>query len=45
MIVEYHPAVAAEVDNARKYYDKELSGLGDEFVGEFERQILLNSGR
>ena len=50
MIVEYHPAVEAEVDNARKYYDKELPGLGDEFVEEFERRSFvsrqaLNSGR
>ncbi|HXI22842.1 MAG TPA: hypothetical protein VNG71_03125 [Pyrinomonadaceae bacterium] len=39
-MVEYHPSVGAEVDNARKHYNKELPGLGDEFVEEFERQIL-----
>ena len=39
MIVEYHPAVGVEVDNARKYYNKKLPGLGEEFVEEFERQI------
>jgi hypothetical protein len=49
MIVEYHPAVEAEVHNARKYYNKKLPGLGDEFVEEFEPRYsvshqVLNSG-
>ena len=40
MIVEYHPAVEKELDDARAYYEKRLPGLGTEFIEEFERRIL-----
>lgn len=40
MRVEYPPAIETEIDEIRGYYDERSSGLGSEFVGEFERQIL-----
>ena len=40
MIIEYHPAVALELDEIRNYYNQRSAGLGDEFVDEFERQVL-----
>lgn len=40
MRVEYHPAIEAEIEEIRGYYDERSPGLGSEFVGEFERQVL-----
>src|SRR6266446_5008515 len=40
MIIEYHPAVALELDEIRNYYNQRSAGLGDEFIDEFERQVL-----
>jgi plasmid stabilization system protein ParE len=40
MRVEYHPAIETEINEIRSYYDERSPGLGSEFVGEFERQIL-----
>ena len=40
MIIEYHPAVAIELEEIRSFYNDRSSGLGDEFVEEFERQVL-----
>lgn len=40
MRVEYHPALEAELGEIRDYYNDRSSRLGDEFVDEFERQVL-----
>ena len=40
MRVEYHPAVKQELHEIIKYYNLCSQGLGDEFLNEFERQIL-----
>ena len=40
MKVEYHPAVEAELRQIRRYYEDRSPGLGTEFIGEFERQVL-----
>src|SRR5438045_9113079 len=40
MIVEYHPAIEQDLHNIRAYYNERTRGLGDDFLGEFERQIL-----
>ncbi len=40
MKIEYHPALGAELEEARDYYDERLLGLGRDFVDEFERQVL-----
>ncbi|MEZ0387722.1 MAG: type II toxin-antitoxin system RelE/ParE family toxin [Verrucomicrobium sp.] len=40
MRIEYHPAVAAELEEVRDYYASRSEGLGDDFVNEFERQVL-----
>lgn len=48
MIVEYHPAVAGELAEARDFYEERVPGLGREFIDEFERQVLkiaANPGR
>ena len=40
MTIEYHPAVAEELEEIRDYYESKSDGLGQEFVSEFERQVL-----
>jgi plasmid stabilization system protein ParE len=40
MTIEYHPAVEQDLDNARKFYEKNSLGLGMQFIDEFERQVL-----
>src|SRR5437899_12077935 len=41
MIIEYHPAIALELGEIRSFYNQRSSGLGEEFVDEFERQVLV----
>jgi len=41
MKIQYHPALRAELEEARDYYDERSPGLGREFIDEFERQILI----
>lgn len=40
MTIEYHPAVAGELEEIRNFYDQRSPGLGSEFIDEFERQVL-----
>ncbi len=40
MRIEYHPAIADELEAIRNYYEKCSAGLGRDFVDEFERQIF-----
>ena len=40
MIITYHPAVARELEEARRFYENQAPGLGNEFINEFERQVL-----
>ncbi len=40
MRIEYHPAIERELREIIKYYNECSPGLGHEFLGEFERQIL-----
>ena len=40
MTIEYHPAVEGEVAEARDFYESRVPGLGQDFVDEFERQVL-----
>ena len=40
MRVEYHPAVEAELNEIRRYYEERSPGLGAQFIDEFERQVL-----
>ena len=40
MRIDYHPALEAELADARNYYDEQSPGLGRDFVDEFERQVL-----
>jgi len=40
MIVEYHPAVEQELKEARTFYENRSSGLGEQFIDEFEHQAL-----
>lgn len=37
MIIEYHPAVEAELQEIRNFYETRSPGLGREFIDEFER--------
>lgn len=39
MRIEYHPEVAAELEEIRDFYEQSSSGLGAEFVDQFERQM------
>jgi len=41
MRLEYHPAVANELEKIRDYYEQKSNGLGDRFVDELEQQIFL----
>jgi plasmid stabilization system protein ParE len=40
MRIDYHPAVAAELEEIRDHYEGCSEGLGGDFVNEFERQVL-----
>ena len=40
MKIEYHPKVENELKEIIKYYNQCSSGLGTEFLDEFEKQIL-----
>ena len=40
MRIEYHPALEAELAEVRDYYNARSRGLGDDFVDEFEREVL-----
>lgn len=40
MKIEYHPAVADELEEIRDHYEEKSAGLGKAFVDEFERQLL-----
>ncbi len=40
MRIDYHPAVAKELEEIRDYYESGSPGLGREFVDEFERHML-----
>ncbi len=40
MKVEYHPAIACELEEIRDHYEGLSIGLGTDFVNEFERQVL-----
>ncbi len=41
MRVEYHPAMEAELQAIRSYYDNQSPGLGRQFIDEFEHQVLV----
>jgi toxin ParE1/3/4 len=40
MRIEYHPSLHAELEEVRDYYESQSLGLGQDFVDEFERQVL-----
>ncbi len=40
MRVEYHPFIGDELQEIRDYYEARSQGLGDDFVNEFEQQVL-----
>lgn len=40
MKIEYHPSIHTELEEVRDYYESQSRGLGQDFVNEFERQIL-----
>ena len=40
MKIEYHPAIEGELKEIIDYYNKHSSGLGKDFLSEFERQIF-----
>lgn len=40
MRIDYHPAVAAELEEIRNRYESCSLGLGIDFVDEFERQVF-----
>ena len=40
MRVEYHPAIEKELREIVEYYESRSFGLGNEFLNEFERQVL-----
>ena len=40
MRIDYHPAIAAELEEIRDHYEACSPGLGSDFVDEFERQVL-----
>jgi hypothetical protein len=41
MRIEYHPAIEAELQAIRSYYENQSPGLGGQFIDEFERQVLV----
>jgi plasmid stabilization system protein ParE len=40
MRIEYHPAIEGELAEIRDYYNEQSHHLGDDFINEFERQVL-----
>lgn len=40
MRIEYHPAIEGELAEIRDYYKDQSRNLGDDFINEFERQVL-----
>lgn len=40
MRIEYHPAIEGELRRIIDYYNECSAGLGQEFLNEFERQVL-----
>ena len=40
MRIEYHPAIEGELVEIRDYYNEQSRNLGDDFINEFERQVL-----
>ena len=40
MEIEYHPAIEHELKEIVRYYNECSFGLGNEFLDEFEKQIL-----
>jgi plasmid stabilization system protein ParE len=40
MRIDYHPAIAEELEEIRDHYEACSPGLGSDFVDEFERQVL-----
>jgi hypothetical protein len=40
MRIEYRPSIEAELAEVRDYYNERSNGLGDDFIDEFERQVL-----
>lgn len=40
MRIEYHPAIEAELVEIRDFYNERSPHLGDDFINEFERQVL-----
>ena len=40
MRIDYHPAIATELEEIRDYYDGKSAGLGRDFVDEFEKQVM-----
>ncbi|MCW1884144.1 type II toxin-antitoxin system RelE/ParE family toxin [Luteolibacter flavescens] len=45
MRVEYHPAVAIELEEIRDHYESCSGHLGHDFIDEFERQVLMIAAR
>lgn len=45
MNVEYHPLLAGDLSAARDFYNERSPGLGDQFVNEFETQVLQIAAR
>ncbi|MCB1076933.1 MAG: type II toxin-antitoxin system RelE/ParE family toxin, partial [Verrucomicrobiae bacterium] len=43
--IEYQPALAAELEEIRDYYNERSAGLGAAFVNEFERHALAIAAR
>lgn len=40
MRIDYHPAIEGELTEIRDYYNERSHNLGDDFINEFERQVL-----
>jgi len=40
MTIEYHPAVAKELEEIRDYYEQQSPGIGRQFIDEFEQQVF-----
>ena len=45
MRIDYHPAIAPELEEIRDYYERVSFGLGTDFIDEFERQVLAIAAR
>jgi plasmid stabilization system protein ParE len=46
--LEFHPAVQVEIDDAHRWYERQCSGLGDDFLDEVQRvlaEIIANPAR